>query len=145
MDEQQVAGTVVSEHPDELRFRPESHWVRRCRHWAADLAHHAGASDSATALVELLTSEVVTNAVRHGPADGEVAVRVRSDGGVLAVEVDDEDPAAPVLGAPGPGSTGGRGVWLVDELALDWGVRTRPEGKSVWFLVDTHPGLPLAG
>ena len=31
------------------------------------------------------------------------------------------------------GDEGGRGLHLVDELSADWGVRSHPHGKTVWF------------
>jgi anti-sigma regulatory factor (Ser/Thr protein kinase) len=100
---------------------------------AADAAH-----------VELLTCEIVTNALVHAGTDIEVACRVE-DGGVR-VEVSDgsrlrltppTDPEVP----DGADQEGGRGLLIVDQLADSWGVSYAAKTKSVWF----RYGLPAAG
>ncbi|MET9220413.1 ATP-binding protein [Streptomyces sp. NPDC003300] len=112
--------------------RPES--VRRARHAVAE-ALPRGVEPQLAADLGLVTSELVTNAVRHGdrceedavielvlwPADGHYWVAV-SDGG----------PEKPELAEAGPESEGGRGLVLIDALAEVWGVVPRPvRGKSV--------------
>ncbi|MEU6171471.1 SpoIIE family protein phosphatase [Streptantibioticus parmotrematis] len=85
------------------------------------------AADTAT----LLVGEVVTNAVRHATA-GRIELRlVRAD--ALLCEVADGDQAAPVLLETGPDDECGRGLLIVDRLALRWGVGRRDQGKTVWF------------
>ncbi|MGW0390716.1 ATP-binding protein [Streptomyces sp. NPDC003042] len=80
----------------------------------------------------LVTSELVTNAVRHavGPRDREIETRfVRLVRGVR-VEVHDACEARPVVRAP---DEGGRGLSLVDALADRWDVGERSgPGKRVW-------------
>ncbi len=82
----------------------------------------------------LLTSELVTNAVKYG---GEhIVLRLNDDPERLRIEVHDDGPQAPRLGAGESHALGGRGLLLVESLAHEWGT-TRPEGqapgKSVWF------------
>jgi anti-sigma regulatory factor (Ser/Thr protein kinase) len=83
---------------------------------------------------ELLTSEVVTNAVVHAGTDMVVTVSVRPRG--LRVEVADGSPDA-VLLSSSPGSEpepgGGRGLLLVQMMASGWGVEPVETGKIVWF------------
>jgi anti-sigma regulatory factor (Ser/Thr protein kinase) len=79
----------------------------------------------------LLVSELVTNAVVHGRSD--VVLHVwRTDSGVR-VEIADRHPGPPALRRPDPEALGGRGLYLVDTLAQDWGVRPAKPGKAVWF------------
>jgi len=85
--------------------------------------------------VRLLVSEVVTNAVLYGVGES-IEVDVRCDHGRLRVEVGDPNPSLPIRRRPGPGSTSGRGLELVDVLALAWGADPLERGgKVVWFEV----------
>jgi anti-sigma regulatory factor (Ser/Thr protein kinase) len=95
--------------------------------------------------VELLTSELVTNAVRHtGRADGPpvpqptetvvvVGIRVCLHGSVVRLEVWDNDSRPPVPVQPRPDDESGRGLLLVEALSQAWGTRpSRVGGKVVW-------------
>lgn len=83
--------------------------------------------------LELLTSEIVTNAVRHGDGDLELVVTIFDDR--VRVEVHDAGPGfvPEALEAP-PGATGGFGLYLVAALSERWGVATGPRTR-VWFEV----------
>jgi anti-sigma regulatory factor (Ser/Thr protein kinase) len=89
-----------------------------------------------TDLAELLTSELVTNAIRHGT--GYVTLSLRCGDGVLAISVSDEDPSMPLVQPDEPLAVGGRGVRMVQRLAQDWGVTARESGpgKVVWFRLE---------
>ena len=82
-------------------------------------------------VVELLVSELVTNALRYGIAP--FGLRMTRDAANVMVEVSDGNPTVPRLRNVQVGDEGGRGLHLVDELSADWGVRTHPQGKTVWF------------
>lgn len=89
-----------------------------------------------TALLDealLLVTELVTNAVVHAGTD--IDLRVETDGGRLRVEVVDRSPGSLPVIRPAPAETreGGRGVFLLDALAAEWGTRHFGGGKSVWF------------
>ncbi|MCU1373202.1 MAG: putative anti-sigma regulatory factor, serine/threonine protein kinase, partial [Actinomycetia bacterium] len=79
----------------------------------------------------LLASELVTNALVHGAAP--VRIHVEGGDGHARVSVSDGSPAEPQVLSPDTERTGGRGMFLVDTLAADWGVQPTPTGKSVWF------------
>ncbi|WTP28004.1 serine/threonine-protein phosphatase [Streptomyces sp. NBC_00203] len=79
---------------------------------------------------ELMVSEVVTNAVRY--ASRPIALRLlRTD--VLRCEVTDDSPQVPRMRRAAPGDEGGRGLFLVDQLAQRWGATRLSTGKVVWF------------
>ncbi|MEU5631713.1 ATP-binding protein [Streptomyces rishiriensis] len=81
---------------------------------------------------ELLTSELVTNALVHTDDDAVLTATVSSSG--LRVEVRDCVARRPRPSAPIPDEgTHGRGLVLVESLADTWGVRAQGGGKVVWF------------
>ncbi|MFJ6695787.1 SpoIIE family protein phosphatase [Streptomyces sp. NPDC091272] len=80
--------------------------------------------------VELLVSEVVTNAVRY--AERPVTLRLlRTD--VLRCEVGDDSPQLPRQRRARDTDEGGRGLFLVNRLARKWGATRLSSGKVVWF------------
>ncbi|MGW0554691.1 SpoIIE family protein phosphatase [Streptomyces sp. NPDC002926] len=84
--------------------------------------------------VELLVSEVVTNAVRY--AERPVTLRLlRTD--VLRCEVGDDSPQLPRQRRARDTDEGGRGLFLVNRLARRWGATRLSTGKVVWFELPT--------
>ncbi|PWI43877.1 ATP-binding SpoIIE family protein phosphatase [Streptomyces sp. ICBB 8177] len=80
--------------------------------------------------VELLVSEVVTNAVRY--AGRPITLRLlRTD--VLRCEVGDDAPQLPRMRHAGTQDENGRGLFLVHRLAQRWGATRLSAGKVVWF------------
>ncbi|MEU5348171.1 MULTISPECIES: SpoIIE family protein phosphatase [unclassified Streptomyces] len=80
--------------------------------------------------LELLVSEVVTNAVRY--TSRPVTLRLlRTD--VLRCEVGDDVPQLPRLRQARATDEGGRGLYLVNKLARRWGATRLSTGKVVWF------------
>ncbi|MET9385986.1 ATP-binding SpoIIE family protein phosphatase [Streptomyces sp. NPDC002928] len=79
---------------------------------------------------ELMVSEVVTNAVRF--ATRPISLRLlRTD--VLRCEVTDDSPQVPRMRRAALFDEGGRGLFLVDQLARRWGSTRLSRGKVVWF------------
>ncbi len=86
--------------------------------------------------MELLVSEVVTNAVRY--AERPVTLRLlRTD--VLRCEVGDDSPQLPRQRRARDTDEGGRGLFLVNRLARRWGATRLSTGKVVWFELPTGP------
>jgi anti-sigma regulatory factor (Ser/Thr protein kinase) len=86
-------------------------------------------------VLELLVSELVTNAVRHGASDPHesILMRARRTDGAVRVEVCDEGQGFDERGeAPPTMKPGGRGLLLVDKLASRWGVMPG-QPNCVWF------------
>jgi anti-sigma regulatory factor (Ser/Thr protein kinase) len=98
---------------------------------AADLRAHQLADDSIEDAV-LVTSELVTNAIRHTPDAGPIEVVWRLDKTELVLRVMDGSATHPERRNTAPISAGGRGLAIVDALAESWGVDSRPSGKQVW-------------
>lgn len=90
--------------------------------------------DQVVDTVELLTSELVTNAVIHARSGPELLVRLGDR--VVHVEVCDGDANPPTRRPRAMDAASGRGIAIVEELATEWGVEHIPDdGKRVWFEV----------
>jgi anti-sigma regulatory factor (Ser/Thr protein kinase) len=88
-------------------------------------------------VARLLVSELVTNAVQHTHSrrpGGTVTVVLIELGGSLRVEVIDEGSlcSVPVV-RDDMLATDGRGLFLVQSLADEWGYQRDPCGTTVWF------------
>lgn len=92
--------------------------------------------DERLAELRLLTSEVVTNSVRHGRVgrDGWVSSTISVEADRVRVEVRDSSRTAgvPRRKTPDYEDGGGFGLFLLDEVAASWGVE-RNSGLCVWF------------
>jgi anti-sigma regulatory factor (Ser/Thr protein kinase) len=114
----------------DLRAVPEAR--RALRELLGQWGKH-GQSDVA----ELLTSELVTNAIVHTDHDAVLTATVGSHG--LRVEVRDFVARRPRLRVPvADDGTNGRGLLLVQSLADAWGVRPHGVGKAVWFELEAE-------
>src|SRR4051794_87180 len=83
--------------------------------------------------VQLCVTELVGNVIRHVGEGTPVRVRVARIGQGVRVEVADPDPRAlPVLMRVAEDDESGRGLVLLDAVALRWGVRPEAVGKAVW-------------
>ncbi|MDG9716381.1 SpoIIE family protein phosphatase [Streptomyces sp. DH24] len=110
-------------------LEPEDAAPGRARRLARRALARWGMEDLTDA-VELLVSEVVTNAVRY--ASRPVTLRLlRTD--VLRCEVGDDVPQLPRLRQARATDEGGRGLYLVNRLARRWGATRLSTGKVVWF------------
>ncbi|MEU8925284.1 ATP-binding protein [Kitasatospora sp. NPDC048545] len=105
-----------------------------------------GLEEDSDALGELMVmaSELVTNAIVHACAVGDVAtVRLWTCGGIWQLEV--QDPLCRPLPEPteaGAAATGGRGLLLVRGLSDEFGVELlRGRGKNVWVRKVAAPAM----
>ncbi|MGH3282779.1 MAG: ATP-binding protein [Trebonia sp.] len=84
----------------------------------------------------LLTSELVTNAILHtasGADGGEVTIVVVGvPDGVLIEVIDDGSASMPVVKGD-LFAADGHGLYLVQQLAAQWGYLRDPAGTTVWF------------
>lgn len=117
--------TVLTPHPTS---------VGAARRFVRDVLMSRQVADPVVETVELLTSEVVTNAIVHGQSGPQLEVTVAGD--VVRVAVHDLSPDLPVRRLGGLDEISGRGVVIVEELAASWGVERERDGtKRVWFEV----------
>jgi anti-sigma regulatory factor (Ser/Thr protein kinase) len=92
----------------------------------------------AVADVELLTSELVSNAIQHARTDGDGTIRLDIGLTPEAIHVCVVDGGTgfdpiQILQDPHP-DEGGWGLFLVEELSDRWGIDDQPHG--VWFEFD---------
>ncbi|MFJ3537215.1 ATP-binding protein [Streptomyces sp. NPDC090109] len=105
--------------------------VPEVRHALRELLRKWG-GPGASAVAELLTSELVTNALVHTDHGAVVTATVVPE--QLRVEVRDFVPGLDAPHAlPADDRTNGRGLVLVQALADSWGVEDQGVGKVVWF------------
>jgi anti-sigma regulatory factor (Ser/Thr protein kinase) len=88
----------------------------------------------------LLTSELVTNAIKHEAGD-TITLFVTCTYGHLRIDVHDTSRFFPVLLDATGEEEFGRGLRLVDSLADKWGCDLTPEGKAVYFTLGFRPSL----
>ena len=89
---------------------------------------------------ELLTSELVTNALIHARTEVQIAVAVAD--GSAEIGITDGALDVPKQRASSDRSEGGRGLRLVDAVAQEWGVANVGSGKQVWFRLDVGETWP---
>ena len=85
-------------------------------------------------VAQLLTSELVTNALAHGR--GRIGLSVRRDEGAVTVRVTDNSPDLPMVRGHDLTALSGRGLQIVELLAAGWGTEPADggaHGKVVWF------------
>ncbi|MBA9003385.1 ATP-binding SpoIIE family protein phosphatase [Thermomonospora cellulosilytica] len=70
---------------------------------------------------------------RREPQVKEFTLRLRRGSESIWVEVFDSDLRLPRIRSAGETDEGGRGLYLVDQLATRWGARPTTDGKAVWF------------
>ncbi|MFF3949680.1 SpoIIE family protein phosphatase [Streptomyces sp. NPDC001902] len=86
--------------------------------------------EDAVFTTELVVSELVTNAIRY--ARPPVQLRVILERGSLTCEVSDGSDTSPHLRRARTYDEGGRGLFIVAQLAERWGTRHSRDGKTIW-------------
>lgn len=89
----------------------------------------------------LLTSELVTNAIRHEAGQGAqvVVLVIASSRGRLRVDVHDTSRSLPAVAEVPADAETGRGLFLVETLSEEWGFYRTPAGKAVYFTLAFEP------
>ena len=135
--EEKADGGMERAQPSQLRHRlgrADLKAVPEARRALRELLRQWG-RPGRSEIAELLTSELVTNALVHTDHDAILTAVVGPRG--LRVEVRDFVARRPRLCVPNADDgTHGRGLVLVQSLADAWGVRAHGVGKVVWFELD---------
>jgi anti-sigma regulatory factor (Ser/Thr protein kinase) len=118
-------------HEDDLHVHLAGHLseVQRARHLTSERARLARVdADDA----ELVVSELITNALRHGGPGVDLWVRPLAAGGLRLEVVDGRGGSTPQVQRPDDDAESGRGLVIVETLARRWGTERLAAGKQVW-------------
>jgi PAS domain S-box-containing protein len=116
----QVAAWHLDHHPKAVAAA-RTHTQRQLTQWGVD--------EEIAYATEMIVSELVTNAIRYGTPP--VRLRLIKDR-TLTCEVHDSNALAPRLRHAKTVDEGGRGLFIIAQLARNWGVRYSLDGKAVW-------------
>ena len=111
-----------------------SNQARKILEWALqDWGVHGDTADNA----RVVLSELVTNALTHSLDVFQMALDLRA--GRILVEVWDCTDNSPTVTQPNGLAVSGRGMFLVETLSEEWGVRREKDGgKTVWARIATE-------
>ena len=122
--------------PLHQRLRPHPSSVGLARRLVGQFLKDAG-SEALLEPAQLLTSELVTNALMHGTGAIDLTLLTLDDH--LRVEVADRGRHRPQPHPHDLMADTGRGLKMVDQLSESWGVLPTVEGKAVWFQLRPGP------
>ncbi len=117
----------------ERRYSPSSVVARKARQFVAGVMTGSEQDDDTKETVDVLTSEIVSDAMRHDPTN--LAVRVDVSDDVVRGEVDDESDLIPDTKSARLQRRIGRR--LVDRLSRRWGTEADRDHTTTWFEVDS--------
>lgn len=107
------------------------------RHWVVSRAVSLGITGMANQVLELLSSEILANAVLHGASGADIGLRMALDDEVVRVSVSDGGDRTPVVLHHEPTAPNGRGMAIVEAMSSRWGVLEQADGgKTVWYELD---------
>ena len=126
-----LSGARCEQAPDhELTLRAEPGAPRVARHWVMRVVAAAGIGGSINQLVEVLTAELVSDAVRLADEGGQVRLRLRICEDDVRVAVTGRRPDVPTRSSA-------TSLALVEVLSNSWGTLPQPDGeRTVWFDVE---------
>ena len=122
------------EHPI-ITLQRRASEAERARRAVAEACR--GLARDTVATAQLLASELFTNALDHG--DGDITMRVTLVPGELRIDVSDRGRQRPRVRTVTRNDVRGRGLMILETLAVRWGVDELPDGngKAVWFTLRT--------
>ncbi|HMF03832.1 MAG TPA: ATP-binding protein [Acidimicrobiia bacterium] len=130
------------EHAATLELVPELRAPSAARMFAAETLSDWNVPPERVEVVQLVVSELVTNALRHAPDSSAVTLQLLVRDDCIELRVSDSGVGAPERhrpSDPGTGIESGRGVWIVDAFTDRWGtVPNRHGGKTVWCEIRTE-------
>ncbi len=127
-----AALTAAAAEPITAELAADTTSPRQARLLIQDLL--GSAADELVDTVQLLVTELVTNAVVHAASAPRLEIHLGR--ATIRIAVYDDDATMPERREPDVDRPGGRGLHLLDLLATRWGSEPHPPGKVVWFEVD---------
>ena len=107
--------------------------VKAVRDEVATTLREAGWSDEAVERARLVASELATNAIVHAGSGFDLEVKLRADDHQVWIGVtDDAAEELPAYAERDALRPGGMGLYLVDAMAISWGMHPASRGKVVW-------------
>jgi anti-sigma regulatory factor (Ser/Thr protein kinase) len=125
-----------------LQLVPARGAPRLARAFVADTLETWAIEPEDVEAVQLVVSELITNAVLHAAESSAITLELAMTGDAVRVMVSDHSPRQPQQrGEPAPWSAeSGRGIQLVDAITDRWGTEPRrPQGKTVWCELRAAP------
>ncbi|EFE65098.1 MULTISPECIES: ATP-binding protein [Streptomyces] len=125
-----------------VRFERGAFRIADARHLAAEYLAMPGdgraraLSDSVVQAVQLVVSELVTNAVKYGSGPVELSLVLEAD--VVIVTVRDGDTTLPSPRPANPDRVGQHGLEIVLALCQDVDIRREPAGKRITARIAAH-------
>jgi anti-sigma regulatory factor (Ser/Thr protein kinase) len=117
-----------ADHVATLDLPPDPAVVSEARAFASDRLTAWGLEEMAFTM-ELVVSELVTNAIRYGQSPIQLRMILQS---TVTCEVSDAGGTAPHLRRARTFDEGGRGLVLVAQMTEHWGTRHNRDGKVIW-------------
>jgi serine phosphatase RsbU (regulator of sigma subunit)/anti-sigma regulatory factor (Ser/Thr protein kinase) len=108
--------------------------ARRARRFIREFLELLEVPSAAIDDVELVATELVTNSVMH--ARSEVKLSIEYTDRRVRLRVEDRSQVRPVVRSAAPDAATGRGLFIVEQLASQWGVDLHRDGKTVWVELD---------
>ena len=134
--ERDQVASVPQPYVSSSGYDPELSNVARARAWAAaELRGHNQVEGRLVDDVELVLSELMTNAITAGAT--RVSIELHAHREWVLVSVEDDAGGRVIIRPASPAAPGGRGLPIVAALSTHWGVETRSRGKRVWASVAT--------
>jgi anti-sigma regulatory factor (Ser/Thr protein kinase) len=123
--------TVSAQPRFEIELPALSSSPRRARRFVRDTLEKLDLPIATIDDAELVATELVTNSVMH--AHSEVVLSIERVNRMVRLRVEDHSSVRPVVRTAAPDAATGRGLFIVEQLATQWGIDLhRDGGKSVW-------------
>jgi anti-sigma regulatory factor (Ser/Thr protein kinase) len=117
-----------------------AHGLSAARHLIAAAAVSAGLDEARARKLELAASEALTNALKY--AGGLADIYVSHDAGAFTVHLSDRGAGFDRISTaetPEPGSVGGRGLWIIQQLCDQVDIRSTAEGTTIILTMIIQP------